>query len=216
MRRALTPTVLLSLLLLCASATTLAQQVIDRIVARIEDDVILLSEVQELSRYQKFVNGQSESDQQILDRLIDQWIVRTEAQTSRFPQPSPADVQRNVEQIKKSFASPEEYETRKKESGLTDNQLRAMSAAQLYLTNYLDSRFRPSIQVDSKAIEDYYQIGVLARAKAGGQQPPTLEASRDYIQEFLVLQGINEEADRWLKESRSHLHVDNLLNASPK
>ncbi len=216
MRRALTPTALLALLSLCASATMLAQQVIDRIVARIEDDVILLSEVQELSRYQKFVDGKSESDQQILDRLIDQWIVRTEAQTSRFPQPSPADVQRNVEQIKKSFASPEEFETRKKESGLTDNELRATAAAQLYLTNYLDSRFRPSIQVDPKAIEDYYQIGVLARAKAGGQQPPTLEASRDYIQEFLVLQGINEEADRWLKESRSHLHVDNLLNASPK
>jgi hypothetical protein len=216
MRRTLTPTALLVLLLLCANATMLAQQVIDRIVARVEDDVILLSEVQELSRYQKFVNGKSESDQQILDRLIDQWIVRTEAQTSRFPQPSPADVQRNVEQIKKSFASPEEYETRKKEGGLTDNELTAMAAAQLYLTNYLDSRFRPSIQVDPKAIEDYYQIGVLARAKAGGQQPPTLEASRDYIQEFLVLQGINEEADHWLKESRSHLHVDNLLNASPK
>jgi parvulin-like peptidyl-prolyl isomerase len=193
-----------------------AQQVVDRIVARVEGDVILLSDVQELCRYQKFVDGKSESDEQILDRLIDQWIVRTEAETSRFPQPSSADVQRNVDRVKNSFASPEEYEVRKKESALTDSELTAMAAAQLYLTNYLDSRFRPSVQIDAKAVEDYYQIGVIARAKARGQQPPTFEAARDYIQEFLVQQGITEEADRWLKESRSHLHVDNLLNAGPQ
>jgi hypothetical protein len=216
MRRFSTPTAVLAILLVCVSAAGRAQQVVDRIVARIEDDVILLSDVQELSRYQKFVDGKSESDEQILDRLVDQWIVRTEAETSRFPQPSPADVQRNVDRVKKSFASPEEYEARKKESSLTDNELTAMAASQLYLTNYLDSRFRPSVQIDSKTVEDYYQTGVIARAKARGQEPPTFEAARDYIQEFLVQQGITEEADRWLKESRSHLHIDNLLSAGPK
>jgi hypothetical protein len=216
MRRFSTTTTLLAILLVWASVTVRAQQVVDRIVARVEGDVILLSDVQELCRYQKFVDGKSESDEQILDRLIDQWIVRTEAETSRFPQPSSADVQRNVDRVKNSFASPEEYEVRKKESALTDSELTAMAAAQLYLTNYLDSRFRPSVQIDAKAVEDYYQIGVIARAKARGQQPPTFEAARDYIQEFLVQQGITEEADRWLKESRSHLHVDNLLNAGPQ
>jgi parvulin-like peptidyl-prolyl isomerase len=216
MARNSTRMVLLGILLMCVCATLAAQEIVDRIVARVEDDVILLSEVQELSRYQQLLDGKSESDAQILDRLIDQWIARTEAETARFPRPADADVQRNVERLKKSFASPEEYEARKKESGLTDGEIRTMAFAQLYLSNYLDSRFRPSVQIDPKAVEDYYQKGVVARAKDRGQEPPTFEAARDDIQEFLVQEGINDEADRWLKESRSRLHVENLLVTGAK
>jgi hypothetical protein len=208
--------VVTAILLSCICATLVAQEVVDRIVARIEDGVILLSEVQQLSSYQRLVDGKSESDAQVLDRLIDQWIVRTEAETARFPHPSDADIQKNVERLTKSFASPDEYETRKKESGLSDAEIRAIASDQLYLSNYLDSRFRPSVQIDPKAVEDYYQHGVVVRAKARGQEPPTFEAARDYIQEFLVQQGINDEADRWLKESRSRLHVENLLDAGAK
>jgi parvulin-like peptidyl-prolyl isomerase len=192
------------------------QEVVDRIAARVENDVILESEVQQLRSYQQLVDGKSENEEQILDRLIDQWVVRTEAETARFPLPSDADVQRSMDRLKKSFASPAEYETRKQESGLTDSALRAISAAQLYLSNYLDSRFRPSVQIDAKAVEDYYQNGVVVRAKARGQEPPSLEASREFIQEFLVQQSINEQADLWLKESRSRLHVEKLLHAETK
>jgi parvulin-like peptidyl-prolyl isomerase len=187
-----------------------AQEIIDRIAARVENDVILLSDLRELSRYQQLLDGKGEPDEQLLGRLIDQWIVRTEADASRFPQPSDADVNRGMERLQKSFASPEEYESRKKQSGLSEAEVRRMMTSQLYLSNYLDSRFRPSVQIDEKAIEDFYQNGVIPRAKARGQAPPTLEASRDLIQEALVQRGINEQADRWLKESRARLHVDKL------
>ena len=62
-----------------------AQEVLDRIVARVENDIILLSDIQALSRYQQLVDGKSETEEQILDRLIDQWIVRTEADVAHFP-----------------------------------------------------------------------------------------------------------------------------------
>jgi hypothetical protein len=206
----------LLLLTACCCIQLLGQEVVDGIAARVEGDVILISEVRELRSYQRLVDGKSENDAQILDRLIDQWVVRTEAETSRFPLPSDADVQRNVERLQKSFSSPAEFEARKQESGLSDSELRAISAAQLYLSNYLDSRFRPSVQIDAKAVEDYYQNGVVLRAKARGQEPPTLEAAREFIQEFLVQEGINEQADRWLKESRVHLHVEKLLDQNTK
>jgi len=212
----LTRMLLPGMLLLCVCGTLAAQETVDRIVARVEDEVILLSEVQQLSRYQLLADGKSESDAQILDRLIDQWIVRTEAETARFPRPSDADVQRNLDRLKESFASPEEYEMRRKESGLSDAEMRALASSQLYLGNYLDSRFRPSVQIDPKAVEDYYQNGVVVRAKARGQEPPTFETARDYIQEFLVQQGITEESNRWLKESRSRLHIENLLELGAK
>jgi parvulin-like peptidyl-prolyl isomerase len=199
-----------------AMGPLVAQEVVDRIVARVENDVILLSDIRTLSRYQQFLDGKSETDAQILDRLIDQWIVRTEAEVSRTPRPSEEDIDRNLASLKNSFVSEQEYEARKKQAGLSDLDIRAMAAMQLYLSYYLDSRFRPSVQIDPKAIEDFYQNAVLPRAKARGQDPPTLEAARDSIQEALVQNGINEQAERWLKESRLRLHIEKLQEEGAK
>jgi parvulin-like peptidyl-prolyl isomerase len=201
-------------LLFVAAGYASAQEVIDRIAARVENDIILLSDVRELSRYQLFADGKSESDAQILDRLIDQWIVRNEASISRFPQPSEEDVQRSLARLKRSFSSPEVFEERKQQSGLTDEELLKMLKSQLYLSNYLDTRFRASIQIDEKAIEEFYKTRVVPRAEARGQAPPPMDTSRDFIQEALVQRAINEQADRWLKESRARLHVENLVDRS--
>jgi len=189
------------------------QEVIDRIAARVENDIILLSEVRELGRYQQLLDGKSETEEQLLDRLVDQWIVRTEAEASRFPQPSEEDINRGVERVQQSFASTEEFASRKKQNGLNDVEVRRMVASQLYLSNYLDSRFRPSAQIDAKAIEHFYQNALVPQAKARGQAPPTLDDARDLIHEALVQQNITEQADRWLKESRARLHIEKFLVA---
>ena len=190
---------------------SVAQELIDRIAARVENDIILLSDVRTLGRYQMLVDGKSENESQLLERLIDQWEVQNEADASRFPRPTDAEINQGVAALKKSFPSLQEYEERRKQSGLSEAQVRDKIATQMHLTNYLDSRFRPSVQVDAKAIEDFYNSAVLPRAKARGQEPPSLEASRDVIQEALIQQSIDAQADRWLKESRSRIHVERLL-----
>jgi hypothetical protein len=205
------------LAVLALAATRLpAQQVIDRIVARVESDIILLSDVRALGRYQQLVEGKAESDAQILDRLIDQWIVRSEADTAQFPHPSDADVAAGVERVQKSFASAAEYETRKKQIGLTDADVKSMIAAQLYLGNYLDSRFRPSAKVEPRDVEQFYEKAVVPRAQARGQAPPGLDAARDYIREALIQRSINDQADRWLSESRARLRVEKFLQTEAK
>jgi hypothetical protein len=191
-----------------------AQEIIDRVAARVENDIILLSDVRVLARYQQLVDGKSESDTQILNRLIDQWIVRNEAETARFPRPSEDEVTRGVERVQKSFTSVEEYEARKKQIGLTDVDIRNMVAAQLYLTNYLDSRFRPSAKIEPKDVEDFYDKAVIPRAQARGQTPPSLEAARDYIHEALIQRSIDEQAERWLNESRGRVHLEKMLEQS--
>ncbi len=213
MRRLLT-CVLVALLSLGVAWPIRAQEVIDRIAVRIENDVILLSEVRELAQYQLFVEGKSESDAQIVDRLVDQWIVRNEAGVARFPQPKDEDVNRSLERLKRSFSSPEEFEERKKQSGLSDADVLRMQKSRLFLNNYLDSRFRPSIQIKDEDVENFYKTRVVPRAESRGQAAPTLEAARDFIQEALVQRAIDEQADRWLKESRSRVHVEILLNES--
>jgi len=206
MQRSIIFACLLLLPVLCP-ITGRGQEVVDRIVARVENDVLLQSDLEELARYQKFVDDKSESETVLLNRLIDQWIVRTEAEAARFPQPSEVDVQRGIDRLIRSFGSKEEMAEREKKNGLSDAEVKKMVTAQTFLSNYLDSRFRPSVQVDSKAVQEFYEKNVVPRAKGRGQTPPTLEAAQDFIQELLVQRAINEQADRWLQESRAHLHV---------
>jgi len=203
-------------LLALASTYASSQELLDQIAARVESDIILLSQVRTLSRYQMLVDGKAESDAAILDRLVDQWIVRNEADTARFPHPADVEIVRGVDHLQGSFASPEEYQARKRQSGLSDKGIQRMVADQLYLSNYLDSRFRPAVQVTAKQVEDFYQEAVVPRAKARNQTPPSLDASREYIQEALVQRGINEQAEIWLKESRGRLHVEKFLKETGK
>lgn len=208
--------IFLTAVIAISSPSLAAQEVVDRIVAHVENDVVLLSDVRALSRYQQFLDGKSETDSQILDRLIDQWIVRTEADASHSPHPSEADIDRSVARVRSSFASEQDYEARRKEAGLSEQDIRAMASSQLYLSNYLDSRFRPVVQIDPKDVEDFYQSAVVPRAKARGQEPPTLDAARDAIQEALIQNGINQQAEQWLKESRLRLHIEKSIDEVAK
>src|SRR6266849_6547035 len=187
--------VLAGALLTLAVTRARSQELLDQIAARVESDIILLSEVRTLSRYQMLVDGKVESDAAILDRLIDQWIVRNEADTARFPHPADVEIAHGVEHLQASFASPDEYQARKKQSGLSDKEIQRMVAEQL---------------------EDFYQQAVVPRAKAHNQAAPPLDASREYIQEALVQRGINDQAEVWLKESRARLHVEKFLKESGK
>jgi parvulin-like peptidyl-prolyl isomerase len=216
MRRACIYVRLVASLMFCVAGPLPAQEVMDRIAARVENDIILLSDVRILSRYQQLVDGKSESDAQILDRLIDQWIVRNEAETARFPRPSEEDITRGVERVQKSFTSAEEYEAHRKQLGLTVIDMRNMVASQLYLGNYLDSRFRPSVKIEPKDVEDFYDKAVIPRAQSRGQEPPSLEAAREYIHEALVQRGIDEQAERWLNESRGRVHLEKMLEQAPQ
>jgi hypothetical protein len=200
------------LALLMGGGGMVAQEVIDRVAARVENDIILVSDIRELARYQMLMEGKSESDAQILDRLIDQWIVRNEATVSRYPQPSDEEVQRSLARLTRTFSSPEEFAERRQQSGLSKEELLATVKSELYLRNYLDTRFRPAIQIEEKDVEGFYKTRVVPRAESRGQAPPTFEAAREFIQEELVQQAIDEQAERWLKESRSRIRVETLLS----
>ncbi len=208
--------VLFAALMAIPSFCLVAQEVVDRIVAHVENDVILLSDIRALSRYQQFLDGKSETDAQILDRLIDQWIVRAEADASRFPRPSDTDIDRSLSRVRDSFSSEPEYQARRRQAGLSEQDISAMVSSQLYLSSYLDSRFRPAVQINPKDVADFYQTAVVPRAKARGEEPPSLDAARDSIQEALIQNGINQQAEQWLKESRLRLHIEKSLEEEAK
>ena len=71
-----------------ARRTPLSQtgRVVDRIVARIEGDILLLSQVRELGAFQQLVEGHAESEDGLLQELIEQGIVEETSNPTIFQQ----------------------------------------------------------------------------------------------------------------------------------
>jgi hypothetical protein len=214
MRRAVT-----SLILLLASTGTpvllSGQQVVDRIVVRIEDDILTQSEVRELGRFQQLVDSPGAGAQsrlpgedELIERLIDQWIVHTEATAARFSQPKKEEVQKEVERLAAQYGSGEAYRARLQELGLTAESVARHVERQIYLARYLDYKLRPAAHVESAQVEKYFREELVPELRKRGQDAPALESVEGQIRELLTQREISARAARWLEETRARLRIE--------
>jgi hypothetical protein len=187
---------------------TYRKQVVDGIAARIEDDIITDSEVHELSAFQELVDGKPKTRDEIIKELAGQWIVRGEASLAAFPLPSSADVDRAYQQFVKQFSSQKEFQERCAALGLTEAAVRRILAQQLFLSRFIDYRFRPAAQVDEAQIEAYYHNEFAPQLEAKKQPVPPLDEVEDTIREVLIQQAISERAAKWLDDTREQLKID--------
>ena len=201
-------TMVLTLSTSAVSSRAQSSRVVDRIVARIEGDIILQSQVRELGAFQQLIEGHAESDDKLLNELIEQWVVSTEASTSHFPEPAQSEADREMTRLQDNFSSPEAYSTRLHELGLTAGQVREMLSRQIYVERYLDYKFRPSVQVDSSQIENYYQKELLPELAKKKEPVPGRGAVEDQIREVLVQRGISGLTAKWLDETKSRLKIE--------
>ena len=185
-----------------------AAQPIDGVAARIEDGIITESEVRELGQFQMLVDGKSKSRAELLRELTDQWMVRTEAIAAKYGEPPAADVDRAYAEFVKQFPSPEEFQKRCAAAGLSEAAVRRMVAQQLYLSRFIDYRFRPSAQVTDEQVEAYYRDEFAPQLKARNQPVPPLDDVDDTIREVLIQRAINDRATKWMDENREHLQID--------
>jgi parvulin-like peptidyl-prolyl isomerase len=183
-------------------------RVVDRIVARIEDDIILQSQVKELGAFQQLVEGQSESDGQLLSELIEQWVVQSEATASRFPDPAQSEVDRELARLASRFANLNAYSAKLSELGFSATQVRQLLQRQIYVERYLDYKFRPSVQIESADIDAYYQKDLLPELARKNQPAPSRAEVEDQIRELLTQRGISDLTAKWLDETKSRLKIE--------
>jgi hypothetical protein len=191
-----------------AASAPSPQQVVDRIVARVEDDIITLSEVRELAAYQQLIDGHSEPYDRLLNELIEQWVVTNEATAAQFPPVGESEISRQIEQIKNRFPSPAAYNARLAALGIAPETVRRIVALQTYLARYLDYKFRPAVQVDDDAIAKYYREQLAPALATKKEAVPPLDEVRDQIAELLIQQGVNDRAASWFEETKSRLKIE--------
>jgi hypothetical protein len=219
MRRSITVFVWVWLATFVLRSAAIAQQspagrVVDHIVARIEGDIILESQVRELSAFQQLVEGRTESDDKLLAELIEQWIVQTEADSSHFPDPAKSEVDRELGRLTSQFGSPESYSVKLRQLGLSPDEVRELLQRQIYIARYLDSKFRPTVQIEPAMIDDYYRNELVPRMEKSNQPVPSQADVDEQIREVLIQRGISDQTAKWLDDTKTRLKIELPLGNS--
>jgi peptidyl-prolyl cis-trans isomerase SurA len=190
-----------------------AQQVVDRVVARIGDSIITQSQIAELGRFQQLVDGKEQSATQRLHELAEQWIVKRDATLNGFQAPSEQDVERSFADLEKRFGSAAVFDKRLHGAGLTDAEARQLLDREIFLSRYLDYKFRPEVLVDEQDIEEYYQKTLVPELKKAGRAAPPIESIADQVREVLIERGVSERAEHWLDQMQQQWKVDPVESA---
>ena len=192
-----------------------AGEVVDRIVASVNQQVVLESELQVSIAYQCLANhssclplGSAERDA-ALNRLIEQKLLQQQMRDAQ-PQFNMQKVAQRVEELKEELTSG----GKKKEDlqglwmqalekyGLTQADVEREVEFQEAVLRFVDARFRPRIRIEEGSVERYYTEMLIPQLKTAGTQVPRLEEVAARIREVLVQQRINEELASWLKTLR--------------
>jgi len=213
MRRAILIFVWLAFAFAAERAAAVAQtrpagRVVDHIVARIEGDIILESQVRELAAFQQLIEGRAESDDKLLAELIEQWIVQTEAEAAHFPAPARSEVDREMGRLTTQFGTAESYSAKLKQLGLSPEEVRELLQRQIYIERYLDYKFRPTVQIEPAAIDAYYHKELVPEMEKNNQPVPSRADVEEQIREVLVQRGISDLTAKWLDETKSRLKIE--------
>jgi hypothetical protein len=201
-----------ALVFLATTFTAGAAEVIDRIVATVNGHIILLSDWEDSLRYEAFSSGRpldhmtAEDRKSALDHLIDQELLREQLKDSDIQRASPEEVAQRVVEIRKQYAEAETelgWRTLLDRYRLNEENLRDRVGAELDLMRLVDARLRPSVTVDSKSIESYYNQELLPQLRQSGGQNVPLPDVTAKIKELLTQKKISQLLTTWLHDLRA-------------
>lgn len=203
-------------LLLAAAILPLpvSADIIDRIAVSVGNRVITTSDLDREIRVTAFLNG-TEPDftpaakRATAERMVEQKIVRNELETSRYPVPTASEVEPELEQFqKKYFQGDEDYRRALAGYGIAEEDVKAELLWQRTLLLFIEVRFRPGVQVTEQEMQDYFDKTVAPAARAAHPtQTPSLEDYRGEMEQKLIGQRVDQDADRWLQQVRKSTEI---------
>jgi peptidyl-prolyl cis-trans isomerase SurA len=193
-----------------------AGEVIDRIVATVNGRIILKRDWDEALNYEALLNGHSveqfteDERRAVLDRLIDQELLREQMRSAEFQVATLDEAARRVSEARKQYAEAATeagWQTVLARYHLPEKDLIARVQRQIDLMRLVDARLRPGIQIDSKSVEAYYRDKFVPQLRqSGGREVPLADVSAK-IRELLTQQKVSELLVSWLQTLRSEGHV---------
>jgi peptidyl-prolyl cis-trans isomerase SurA len=198
---------------LVIAANVAAQQPIDRIAAVIDQQVITLSEVDQMEEIRFFPRttvSQDDYRRRILDELIAQALRLRDMQRFGLQDVPKDSIEARVQEIQKRFASPAEFAAALQHAELTPDELRALVKRQLQVERYIQDRFAPLIFVPNEDIQKYYKTTWSQQRRERGLSILPLSDVREEIRTLLKSSSLQKEIDDWTAQLRARSNVDIL------
>jgi hypothetical protein len=197
--------------------------VLDRVVAVVNDQAILASDLDEEMRLAILdpargglgvLTPQRALQQLIARALIQQQIRREDAQSAA---PKQAEVDARLAEIRNQLpacihencASDAGWKAFLTAHGLSPERVEAYLRYRIQILRFIEQRFRQGIQISPQEIATYYRETLLPQY-AAGDTIPSLDQVASRIQEILLQQQVNALFDDWLKNLRKQGEVEVL------
>jgi len=187
-----------------------AGSIVDRVVRSVNGHVVLQSDWEQEIAFEALLNGRQPDSfttaerNAALDRLIDQELLREQVRPG--PGAPPTEVAARLAEVRKlqpDSSTEDGWHATLQRYGLTQTALEKRLSDDMQLMKLVEDRLRPSIQIDQKAVENYYHDQLLPEVtKAGGRAKPLTEVY-GRIKTLLAEKKMNELLTGWLASLRS-------------
>jgi len=197
-----------------ADVAAAAPRLVDRVVAVVDEDPILASDVERALALGLVVREAGESDEALrrraLDGLIEQRLRLHEIARFGLEEASIAEVDRQFEELRAGFSDEAAWRAELDRLGLDEAGVRQLLARQLSILAYVEERLGPRIFVGVEEIRRHYDEELLPALAAQGLAPPPIEEVRESIRAVLRARRLNEEIERWTADLRAAADVVDL------
>ena len=215
------PRVRLALLLvLVASAPAVPapepqRTLVDRVVAVVDEDPILLSDLEQAVGLGLVSAGAGESRDALrrraLDGLVEQMLWQHEIARFGFEEAPLAEVDRQLEATRARFADDAAWRAELARLGLDEQRVRSLLAHQLSVLRFVEERLGPRVFVGVDEIRAHYDQVLVPELRATGTTVPPIEEVREAIRALLKEERLNREIERWTAELRLEADVVDYL-----
>jgi hypothetical protein len=187
-------------------ASTQAPELKDRVMAVVDEDPILASELERVIVLGLVQPREGEGDVQfrrrVLNGLVEERLRFHEIDRFGFEQVPVDMIEKNVAEIRARFPTEEAYRQMLRGIGLSQQSLRQLVARQLMVFTHVEEQLGPRVFVSLDDITAYYRNVLTPEMQKQKQPVPPMDEVRDQIRAVLKEQRLNQELVKWTEELR--------------
>ncbi len=183
----------------------------DRILAVVDDDPILDSDLRQVVALGLMEPLEGEDDEalrrRVLEALVEQRLRFHEIDRFGFAQVPVEEVEEQYRAVEERLGGPQGLAEALREVDLDPQGLRQLLARQLMVVVYVEERLGPRIFVSLDDIQAYYEEVLTPEMADLGEPLPRIDEVREPIRALLKEGRLNEEIARWTGELRAEADV---------
>ena len=192
----------LTLVLVTSAAVPAAgQTLLDRVVARVNGSVLLLSDVRAAVIF-GLVEGPADSELAVEEMVQRALLVE---EVNRFPPPEPAAEAVNAELDRLRVRAGTSLEDVQRGTGLSAENVRLLARDRLRIQGYIDQRFGVTVPLTDEQVLEYYRAHP-EEFTANGQVTP-FDRAQGLARERAGLEQRQRTINQWLRDLRARADV---------